>query len=81
MSNQETSPVRKTENMDEYRKQYYQDHKEKLSKKSLEAGQRFRIRQIVKKLNNKEYKHIPYTAITKHRIRWNNETRLYELPE
>mgnify|MGYP001603075438 CR=1 FL=1 len=74
------SPVKKTEDMVAYRKQYYNENKEYMHKRSSEAAQRFRLRNIVKKLNEGTYKSKPHLTIKKHGIIFNEEKQLWELP-
>lgn len=61
----------------EYSKKYYEEHKEKIKKQVKEAKTREITRKIIKGLNENEYKRIPYSAIEKHNIKFNEETKKY----
>ncbi len=66
-----------TDKAKEYQKQYYEKHKETMIPQVKEAQKRRRVRNIIKKLNNNEYKRIPYNVIAKHNIKFDENKKCY----
>ncbi len=64
-------------NSTEYNKEYYNANKEKMHKQMKEASKRQQIRNIIKKLNNDEYKRTPYQKIEKYNIKQNEKGEYY----
>lgn len=62
----------------EYFKKYYIDHKEAMTGRFKELYPLRKRREIVRKLNNNEYKNIPYLKIEKYNIIKDPQTKLYE---
>ena len=53
----------------EYNKKYYEEHKTKMLDQIKKSKEKLRIKKIIKKLNEKTYKRIPYNKIKKYDIK------------
>jgi len=58
-------------------KKYYEDHKDVMKTQIKDAIKRRIPILLLKKLNNNEYKRIPYSKLTKHNIKFNDELNKY----
>ena len=67
-----------SEDEKEYFKKYYIEHRDTMVERFKELYPLRKRREIIKKLNNNEYKNIPYLKMQKYNIVKNTETKLYE---
>lgn len=61
----------------EYCKNYYKLHSEKIRQMNKDNQHERKREEMVQKLNDKTYERLPYRAIKKYNIVFNNETKIY----
>ncbi len=64
-------------NSSEYQKNYFEKNKDKIKKQMKESQKKYKIREIIRKLNNNEYSRIPYLKIDKYNIKQKEDGTYY----
>jgi hypothetical protein len=65
------------ENENNYNKNYYEKNKEKMKKQIAITSAKMRVRNMLSKLNNKEYIRIPCEKIEKYGIKKTDDGKYY----